>query len=75
MHVPHCRGQDVDTGGLNELFRLLRGRESLREVRSHFMYFRAGPDIADLTLYQDRGIDRFQGVYRLSRLADIFFEW
>jgi hypothetical protein len=39
------------------------------------MYLRTGPDVADLSLHQDRGIDRFQGVYRLSRLADIFFDW
>src|SRR5882762_9313147 len=38
------------------------------------MYFRTGPDIADLSLDQDGGIDFFERSDRLFSLADVFLE-
>ena len=39
------------------------------------MDFRTGSNIADLSLHQDRGIDRFERFDRLFGLAHILLEW
>src|SRR5262249_45830747 len=61
--------------GLYVLLRLRRGCEALCQIRSLFMYFRTGSNVADLSLYKDGRIDRFDRFHRLLGLAHVLFEW
>ena len=74
MHVPHSRGQDIDSGGLDELLRFLRGREVVCPAGSLGVDFGAGSDVPDLAFHQNVGIDRFERLDRGSGLPNILFE-
>ena len=59
---------------LDELFRLRRRGQPLRQIGRGFMDFRPGSDVADLAFDKDRRIDGFEGFNGLFGLADVLFE-
>src|SRR5579862_7765677 len=74
VHIPDRRSQDVHSGGVYKLPRLLWTRKTLCKVGSRVVYFGAASDVPDLTLDQHRRIDRFQRFYSLLGLANILFD-
>ena len=74
MHVADRRSKDVDSSGVDELSSFLRCGEVPEFVANGFVDFRPGSDVAYLSLRQDCGVDRFNGLNSFLRSRNILVE-
>jgi hypothetical protein len=75
MHVAGLGSKDVNSRGLDELSSSPRCGEVPGFVVNGLVDFRAGSDVAYLSLREDCRVDRFNGFNSLLRARNVRVKW